>query len=93
LHTSQVFFLLWESHVVKLKDMSVRSREIREVTGQTNLGECIGSCLSICTDERVVDLVPQARCRFGKCLDPRRLPLPTSPENPFQVQCSGYCPS
>jgi len=92
LHTSQVFFLLWESHVVKLKDMSVRSREIRQVTGHTSLGGYSGSCLSIYTGERVADLVLQARCRSGKCLGPSRLPLPTSLENPFQIQCSGHRP-
>ena len=76
LHTSQVFFLLWESHVVKLKGMSVRSREIRQVTGHTNLGGYTGSCLSICTDERVADQVPQVHCKSDKCLGLRRL-LPT----------------
>jgi len=92
LHTSQVFFLLWESHVVKLKGISARSGEIRQVTGHTNLGECTGSCPSICTDERAVDLVPQVRCRFGKCLGLRHPRLLTLPEIGFQVQYSSYRP-
>jgi len=86
LHTSHVFFLLWESHVVKLNGISARSGELRQVTVQTNLGEYTGSCPSICTDERAADLVPQVRCRFGKCLGPRLLRLLTSPEIRFQVR-------
>jgi hypothetical protein len=83
--------LLWESHVVKLNGILARSGEIRQVTGHTNLGECTGSCPSICTDERAADLVPQVRCKFGKCLGPRLPRLITLPEIRFQVQYSG-CP-
>lgn len=85
LHTSQVFFLLWESHVVKLNGISARSGEIRQVTVQTNLGGCTGSCPSICRDKIAADLVPRARCRFGKCLGPCLFRLLASPEIRFQV--------
>jgi hypothetical protein len=44
-------------------------------------------------DEKVVDLVPLARCRFGKCLGLNLLQQLISLMNRIRVQCLGHRPS
>ena len=44
-------------------------------------------------DEKVVDLVPLARCRFGKCLGLYLLQQLISLKNRIHVQCFGHRPS
>jgi hypothetical protein len=44
-------------------------------------------------DEKAVDLVPLARCRFGKCLGLYLLQQLISLESRIRVQWSGHRPS
>ena len=59
LQTSQVFFLLWASQVVRLKQGLDES--YGGVVLHTNLDEYSVSCPSICMDERGVDRAPLGR--------------------------------
>ena len=62
-------------------------------TGHTNLDGYTESCPNICMDEKVVDLVPLARCRFGKCLGLYLLQQLISLKNRIHVQSLGHRPS
>jgi hypothetical protein len=93
LHTSQVFFLLCESHVVKLNDASALSREAQKGGEHTSLGGYTGSSPSIYRGERAVDPALQAHCIFCKCLDLRRLQILVSVGSGFQAQYLEHRPS
>jgi len=56
LQTSQVFFLLWASQVVRLKERLDESNG--GIILHTNLDECSVSCPSICKDGIGVDRAP-----------------------------------
>lgn len=62
-------------------------------TSHTNLDGCIESCLSICMDEKVADLLLLARCRFGKCLGLYLLQQLVSLKNRIDVPCLDHRPS
>ena len=67
LQTSQVFFLLWASQVVRLEQGLDESLD-RGIILHTNLDEYSVSCPSIYMDERGVDQVPLGRCISDMCL-------------------------
>ena len=63
MHTSQDFFLLWASHVVKLDGRRLEDKLVDKL-GLTNPDECTGLCPNICRDEKEVGL---ARPEHYKC--------------------------
>ena len=68
LQTSQVFFLLWASHVVRLVWTKSATWSGDNVGRLTNPGECNELSLNICMDRIEVGLALLVRCKYDMYL-------------------------